>query len=29
MSIIIDSIGIIFALWCLGVVIWWFSTEEW
>ena len=29
MSIILDSIGIIFALWIIGVMIWWFMSEEW
>ena len=29
MSIILDGIGIIFALWIIGVMIWWFMSEEW
>lgn len=29
MSIILDSIGIIFALWIIGTMIWWLSTDEW
>ena len=29
MSIVLDSIGIIFALWIIGVMIWWFMSEEW
>lgn len=29
MEIILNSIGIIFALWIIGVMIWWFSSEEW
>ena len=29
MEIILDSIGIIFALWIIGVMIWWFISEEW
>lgn len=29
MSIILDSIGIIFSLWIIGIMIWWFSSEEW
>ena len=29
MEIILDSIGIIFALWIIGIMIWWFISEEW
>lgn len=29
MEIILDSIGIIFSLWIIGVMIWWFMSEEW
>lgn len=29
MEIILDSIGIIFALWCIGIMIWWFMSDEW
>ena len=29
MSIVLDSIGIICALWIIGVMIWWFMSEEW
>lgn len=29
MSIILDSIGIIFALWIIGVMMWWFMSDEW
>lgn len=29
MTIIVDSIGIILAVWCIGVMLWWFVAEEW
>lgn len=29
MEIILNSIGIIFALWIIGIMIWWFMSEEW
>lgn len=29
MSIVLDILGSLIALWCIGVLVWSFMTEEW